>query len=178
MSKIGKKPIIIPQGVTIEEQEKDFLIKGPKGEVKINKIQYVKVAIKDNQIELILNKNIKQGRSNWGTLRSLLNGAVIGVTAGFIKNLEINGVGMRYTIEGKNVILNVGFSHPVKFPIPDGITIEIEKNIMKISGFNKDLVGRTAANIRAIKKPEPYKGKGIKYVGEIIIRKAGKKTGA
>ena len=178
MSKVGKQIIEIPSGVTIEEKDKSFLVKGPKGEVEIKKISYTEVEIKDNQLEVKLSKNIKQGRSNWGTLRSLLNGAVIGVTEGFTKTLEINGVGMRYAVEGKDIVLNVGFSHPVRFEIPEGITIEIEKNIMKITGHNKDLVGRTAADIRAIKKPEPYKGKGIKYVDEVIIRKAGKKTGA
>ncbi|MFA5173044.1 MAG: 50S ribosomal protein L6 [Candidatus Paceibacterota bacterium] len=176
MSKIGKKPIELKNEVSVSKADGFILIKGPKGEIKIKIIPYTDVAIKDNLIEISLLKNIKQGRANWGTLRSLINGAVLGVSLGFKKELEINGVGYRAALEGKNLILSVGFSHPVKFPIPEGIEIALEKNLIKISGFNKDLVGKTAANIRAIKKPEPYKGKGIKYVEEIILRKSGKKV--
>jgi len=176
MSKVGKKPIEIKSGVSIEEKDGFILVKGPKGELSIKKLPYVSVEIRPNEVEVKLEKNIKQGKSNWGTLRSLLNGAITGVSDGFVKELEINGVGFKANIEGDSLILNIGFSHPVKMSIPKGIEIKIEKNIIKVSGFDKDLVGRTAADIRATKKPEPYKGKGIKYVSEVIMRKAGKKA--
>jgi len=176
MSKVGKKPIEIKDGVSVKEQDGFIIVNGPKGELKVKTLPYVSVEIKDKEVEVKLEKNIKQGKSNWGTLRSLINGAVIGVSDGFSKELEINGVGFKAALEGQDLVLNVGFSHPVKMPVPQGITITVEKNIIKVSGFDKDLVGRTAAEIRAVKKPEPYKGKGIKYVDETIIRKAGKKA--
>ena len=109
---------------------------------------------------------------------SLLNNAVLGVTGGFSKKLEINGVGYRAEISGSHLVLNLGFSHPIRFPVPEGISISVDKNIITVSGIDKDLVGLTAAKIRSFRKPEPYKGKGIKYSDEIIIRKAGKKVGA
>lgn len=176
MSKIGKKPIELKPEISASKEDGFILVKGPKGTVKIKIIPFINVEIKDNLIEVSLLKNFKQGRTNWGTMRSLLNGAVLGVSEGFKKELEINGVGYKAALEGKNLVLNVGFSHPVKFPIPEGIEVLVEKNVIKISGFDKDLVGKTAANIRAIKKPEPYKGKGIKYSDEVILRKSGKKV--
>lgn len=178
MSKIGKKPIILPSGVTVTDNSGEFLVKGPKGEITVSTLPYLSIVLAPDSITVELSKNIKQGRSNWGTLRSLLNNAVIGVTEGFSKELEINGVGYRAEVNGSDLILNLGFSHPVKFSVPSGLTIAVEKNIIKINGADKNLVGRTAAEIRSFRKPEPYKGKGIKYVGEVIIRKAGKKVGA
>lgn len=176
MSKVGKQPINVPEGVTLEDKGHNFVITGPKGELTVPKMQYVEVGQGEEGIVVKLKKNMKQGRSNWGTERSLLANAVKGVTEGFTKELEINGVGYRAEVSGGDLVLSVGFSHPVKFAIPQGIEIKVEKNNIKISGHNKELVGQVAANIRKVRKPEPYKGKGIKYKDEVIIRKSGKKV--
>ena len=176
MSKIGKKPIKLENGVSASLEEGSVLIKGPKGEKIIKILPYTEVKIDGSSVSVSLLKNIKQGRSNWGTVRSLINGAVIGASSGFQKELEINGVGFKAVVEGQNLVLNVGFSHPVNFPIPKDVSVSVEKNIIKVSGSDKELVGKTAAKIRKVKKPEPYKGKGIKYVDEIILRKSGKKV--
>ena len=176
MSKIGKQPLIIKPDVSVRETDAAFIIKGPKGEVLVKKIPYVSVVLNPSVISVKLEKDIKQGRANWGTLRSLLNNALTGVAVGFTKVLEINGVGFRAEIKDRDLILNLGFSHPVIYSLPADITVAVDKNKLVISGFDKDLVSRTAAKIRSFKKPEPYKGKGIKYEDEIIRRKAGKKV--
>lgn len=177
MSKIGKKPIQIPQGVSIEFQEKTITVQGPKGTINVPKFDHVEITQSGDGLTLQPSNTAQQTRMNWGTMRSLLNNAVEGVTKGFAKNLEIEGVGFKAAVEGNNLVLKVGFSHPVVFPIPQGTTIAVEKNVIKIEGFEKQLVGQTAAKIRKIKKPEPYLGKGIRYQGEVIRRKDGKKAG-
>lgn len=180
MSRIGKKPIEIPQGVEAktdldELKNLSVAVKGPKGELKVAVPQGVQVEVKDSTVLCVVkdpeNRSLK---ALWGLARTLINNAILGVTEGFSKELEINGVGFKVALQGKKLVLNVGFSHPVEYDIPEGITIEVEKNSMKVSGIDKQLVGQTAAEIRAIKKPEPYKGKGIKYKDEVIRRKAGK----
>ncbi len=178
MSKLGKKPISLISGVSVSDSDGCFVVSGAKGKVSVKKIPYVSVDITDDKIKVSCGQSFKQARANWGTMWSLLNNAVLGVTGGFSKKLEINGVGYRAEISGSHLVLNLGFSHPIRFPVPEGISISVDKNIITVSGIDKDLVGLTAAKIRSFRKPEPYKGKGIKYSDEIIIRKAGKKVGA
>ena len=176
MSKIGKKPIIIPDNVEVKENGGVLEFKGIGGVLKIKILPYIKIEIKENNLLFSPENNLKQARANWGTIASLARNAISGVSKDFNKNLEIEGVGYRAAMDGDVLVLNIGLSHPVKFSPPEGIKISVEKNVIEVSGVNKDLVGRIAAKIRAFKKPEPYKGKGIRYQGEIIRRKAGKKT--
>lgn len=176
MSKIGKRPIIIPEGVDVKMSGDIFIFKGKNGESSLKIMSGVKVNIQDGKIIVSILDDSQQSKANWGTMRALMNNAIIGVSKGFEKILEIEGVGYRASMEGNNLSLNIGFSHPVKVAPREGIKIAVEKNTIKISGINKFLVGQTAVEIRALKKPEPYKGKGIKYQGEIIKRKEGKKA--
>ena len=177
MSRIGKQPIQIPDKVEVKIEDDLVIVKGPKGELRQKLVPEVKVEMKDRELRVdIENKNAKKEKSLWGTFRQLINNMVVGVSAGFEKQLEINGVGYRAEVKGKELVLSVGYSHPVNFKIPDGIDIKTEKNIITVSGIDKQLVGETAARIRRIRKPEPYKGKGIKYVDEVIRRKAGKQA--
>jgi large subunit ribosomal protein L6 len=175
MSRIGKLPVIITAGVTVKIDGQQVEIKGPKGQLTISLHEHVKV----EQVEQHLTVTVQQpdnqaDRALWGLSRVLLSNMVTGVTEGYTKKLEINGVGFKAAVSGQNLVLNLGFSHPVNFPIPTGATIAVEKNVVTISGIDKQLIGETAAKIRSLKKPEPYKGKGIKYQDEIIRRKAGK----
>ncbi|MEK9154920.1 MAG: 50S ribosomal protein L6 [Patescibacteria group bacterium] len=176
MSKVGKKPIIIPEGVEAKVNNNILEFKGKNGAIFVKILPYIKFEIKDNSLSFEIEKDFKQSRSNWGTTRALAQNAIIGVKEGFSKNLELEGVGYKASMDGNNLTLNLGFSHPIKVIPPQGIAISVEKNSIKISGIDKSLVGKIAAEIRAIKKPEPYKGKGIKYRGEIIRRKEGKKA--
>ncbi len=176
MSKIGKKPVIIPDNVEVKENDGFLNIKGQGGELSLKILPYIKTEIKEKEISFAPLNNSKQARANWGTIRSLTENAVLGVSKGFQKSLEIEGVGFRANLEGDTLILNIGLSHPIKFNSPEGIKISIVKNVITVSGISKELVGKTAAKIRSMKKPEPYKGKGIRYQGEIIRRKAGKKA--
>jgi len=176
MSKVGKKPIVIPQGVEIKIGGDVLQVKGGRGSLNLPILPYTKVELKDNQLAVSVMGGDKQASANWGTMRSLAQNAVNGVNSGFIKELEIQGVGYKAILEGDTLVLHVGYSHQVKFPIPDGIKIAVEKSFIKISGFDKHLVGQVAAKIRAIKKPEPYLGKGIRYRGEAVARKEGKKA--
>ncbi|MCR4280267.1 MAG: 50S ribosomal protein L6 [Candidatus Komeilibacteria bacterium] len=175
MSRVGKSPIIIPDKVEVKLNERLLTAKGPKGELTLALPPKVEVAIADKEIRVsVKNETDKSERSLWGTGRSLINNVIMGVSQGFSKQLEINGVGFKAAVQGQKLVLNVGFSHPVEYQAPAGIDIAVEKNVITISGYDRHLVGQTAANIREIKKPEPYKGKGIKYMDEIIRRKAGK----
>jgi large subunit ribosomal protein L6 len=178
MSRLGKQPIIIPEGVKVNVDDNEISFTGPKGTVSTKLLGGVNFDIKENVITLSPKNKIKQSSMNWGTLWSHIKNAIEGVTQGFGKTLEIEGIGFKVAIEEKTLVLKVGFSHPVKFVIPEGIIVEVEKNKIKISGINKQQVGHVAASIRKIKKPEPYLGKGIRYEGEVIRRKAGKKAGA
>ena len=184
MSRIGKKPIEIPNGVEVKVNKNDLeifevAVKGSKGNLVVTVPEGVTIEQADSQLIFkVKNEESKSDKAIWGLSRTLVNNAILGVTEGFSKALEINGVGFKVALQGKKLVLNVGFSHPVEFDIPEGITIEVEKNQIKISGIDKQLVGQTAAEIRAIKKPEPYKGKGIKYIDEQVRRKAGKKAAA
>ncbi len=176
MSRLIKKSIVIPAGVTVSENGGVLMVKGPKGELTVNVPANVTVRIEEGN--LWVDKNAEEGeKAMLGTFWSLSRNAILGVTEGFTKVLEIEGVGYRATMEGKDITLFLGYALPVKMPIMEGITVAVEKNVIKISGIDKELVGRVAAEIRALKKPEPYKGKGIHYQGEVIRRKAGKKAG-
>ncbi|HDH31274.1 MAG TPA: 50S ribosomal protein L6 [Candidatus Wolfebacteria bacterium] len=176
MSKIGKKPIEILEGIEVKINGGELELKGKKGEMSVKILPYVKIEIKDNQILFDIQVNSKQARANWGTIRSLVQNAVLGLNEGFTKILEINGVGYRAEMQGDDLILNIGLSHSVKVSSPENIKISVEKNIIKVFGVDKSIVGEIAAKIRACKKPEPYKGKGIRYQGEVVQRKAGKKV--
>lgn len=175
MSKIGKKPITIPVHVEVKESDGFLKVEGQGGELNLKVLPYIKTEIRDKEISFSTLTNSKQARANWGTMRSLTQNAVMGVSKGFERFLEIEGVGFRANLEGSILILNIGLSHPIKFNPPDGIKISVVKNTIMVSGVDKELVGKTAAKIRSFKKPEPYKGKGIRYRGEIVRRKAGKK---
>ncbi len=176
MSKIGKKPIIIPKTVNVEINDGVLNVKGKSGEIILKILPHMKLELKDGVISVNIDDDSRIARTNWGTMRSLIQNAIIGIEEGFSKILEIEGVGYRATMEGDNLVLNIGFSHQVKIASPSGVKISVEKNTIKLFGIDKFLVGETAAKIRAMKKPEPYKGKGIRYQGEIIRRKEGKKA--
>ncbi len=178
MSRIGKLPIAIPNNVTVEKKDQNVLfVKGPNGELSFPFHRSVKIEVKDEKITFERAGNDKMAKSMHGLSRTLAANMVEGVTKGFSKQLEIQGVGYRATLQGKKLILSLGFSHPVEVQPPEGITITIDqekKNILTIAGANKQMVGEVAAKIRSWRKPEPYKGKGIRYVGEYVPRKAGK----
>jgi large subunit ribosomal protein L6 len=175
MSRIGKKPITIPNGVKAELVGQTFKVSGPKGNLTVEIHPKVQVNIQDSEINVdVKNKENKLERSLWGLSRSLVANAVQGVTEGYEKKLEINGVGFRGSMAGKLITLALGFSHPVEIEVPEGLNATIEKNVITITGIDKQAVGQFAAKVRSLKKPEPYKGKGIKYSDEIVRRKAGK----
>jgi len=176
MSRIGKKEIIIPSGVDVKLSENIVIVKGPKGELKQSFPKEVLVSIESGVMKVnVLNPENKAQRSLWGLFQRLITNMVKGVTEGYEKKMEMVGVGFKAALSGKKLTLDVGFSHPVIFELPEGIEGSVEKNVfITIQGIDKQLVGEIAARIRKIKKPEPYKGKGIKYVGEVIRRKAGK----
>ena len=177
MSKIGKKPVEIVSGVTAKLDGSLLRISGPKGEIALSLLPGVTVAVDGNMLIFKAEKETKQIFANWGTMRALARNAIEGVSAGYKKVLEIEGVGFKASMDGKDLSLNVGFSHPVKYKVPEGVSAAVEKNTtIMVSGIDRQLVGQVAAQIRAIKKPEPYKGKGIRYQGEVIRRKAGKKV--
>lgn len=176
MSRIGKKSVIIEDGVAVDIGEKEIVVKGGDTTMTLPILPGIKVEKRGNELVFTPTNDTKQTISNWGTMRALTENAVKGVTRRFSKSLLIEGVGYRANMEGGNLILSLGYSHPLKFEVPKGIKISIEKNVVSITGADKQLVGETAARIRKLRKPEPYKGKGIRYEGEIIKRKAGKKT--
>lgn len=176
MSKVGKKPIIIPDNVEVKISDSFLEFKGKSGTINLKILSHIKTEIKDKMIFFTPENNSKQARANWGTTRALASNAIVGLTEGFSKILKIEGIGYRANTEGETLVLDLGLSHQIKFTPPKGIKISVEKNSIKISGIDKALVGQVAAQIRAFKKPEPYKGKGIKYEGEVIRRKAGKKV--
>lgn len=175
MSRVGKKVTLIPEGVTMTVNDGLVIVKGPKGELKRQLHAAVSVHIEGQKANVgVLHEQDKAERSLWGTFSAHLRNMVLGVTQGFKKQLEINGVGYRVSMQGKDLKVEAGYSHPVVFSTPEGVTISVEKNVITVESIDKELLGRTTAAIRAIRKPEPYKGKGIKYVEEIIRRKAGK----
>ncbi len=176
MSRIGKKPIPIPEGVEVKIEGNTLRIKGPKGELQREIRPEIKTEIKDKMIIVSPEKETKQTKALWGLMRSLLFNMIEGVTTGFEKKLEIQGIGFRAVVEGEELILYVGYTHPVKLKIPPDLKISVDKNIITVSGADKEKVSQMAAIIKRVKPPEPYKGKGIKYLGEQIRRKVGKKV--
>jgi large subunit ribosomal protein L6 len=176
MSRLGKKPILIPENVEVKIDGQKVFVKGPKGELSCEIRPEIKIEEKEGKIFSSIEKDTRKSNAFWGLSRSLIFNMIEGVTKGFEKRLELIGVGYRVSMEGEELVLKVGFSHLVKIKPPEGINISVEKNTIIVSGIDKQKVGLTAAKIRKIKPCEPYKGKGIKYVGEIIRRKVGKKA--
>jgi large subunit ribosomal protein L6 len=174
MSRIGKLPIDVPAGVTITVDSDVISVKGPKGELTVPHLSDVTVSIDGTQAIVTRKDDEFIAKAQHGLQRALLNNAVIGVTKGYEKKLEVNGVGFRINGGGKKIELLLGFSHPVEYVAKEGITLTVDKMNIIVSGIDKQAVGQTAAEIRSIKKPEPYKGKGIKYADEVVRRKAGK----
>ena len=176
MSRVGKNPVAIPSGVDVSIERQDFSVKGPLGEMRMTLVPEVEAEIEDAQVVVRPRDASTRARAMWGMSRSLVDSMVTGVSKGFTIDLEITGVGYRAQVEGDKLKLQLGFSHDVMYPIPSGITIKCEKPTMiKISGADKQNVGQVAAQIRAYRRPDPYKAKGIRYAGERIRRKEGKK---
>ena len=174
MSRIGKLPIEIPAGVTIKVDGHIITVKGPKGELTQQSSPNVTISQDNGVVSVARKDETKKARSEHGLIRSLVNNMVIGVTKGFEKQLELNGVGYKVEIQGTNIKFALGFSHDVIYKVPQDIQVSVDRNKISVSGISKQRVGQVAAEIRALKKPEPYKGKGIKYIDEQILRKAGK----
>lgn len=174
MSRIGKLPILVPSGVTITVDNDSVNVTGPKGSLTQFMMPGIMVTQENDHIMVSRKDDSKVLRSKHGLMRSLINNMIIGVTTGFTKKLEINGVGFRASTEGAKLKMSLGFSHEIVYQIPQAINVTVEQNIITVTGNSKQQVGQSAAEIRSFKKPEPYKGKGIKYVGERIIRKSGK----
>lgn len=174
MSRIGKLPVEIPSGVTITVDPDKIVVNGPKGNLEQFTLPHVDVKVEDNQAIVTRKSDEKIARSQHGLMRTLINNMVKGVTDGYEKKLEVNGVGFRVSGGGQGLEMHLGYSHPVKYTAPEGINITVDKMNITVSGINKQQVGQIAAEIRALRKPEPYKGKGIKYADEYVRRKAGK----
>ena len=176
MSRIGKKPVVVPSGITANVEGQTVKIKGPKGALQVVLHDDILVKLDDGQIKVDPRFETKRARSQWGTSRTLIANLIAGVTKGFEQRLEINGVGYRASVQGKNLQIALGYSHDIVYPIPEGITIATPRPVeIVISGMDRQKVGQVAAEIRDYRPPEPYKGKGIKYAGERIFRKEGKK---
>lgn len=174
MSRIGKEPINVPKGVEIKLDKSKVQVKGPKGELSVELHPKIAVNMDKEIIQLDKIDNSRSAREQWGLRRTLINNAVLGVSKGFEKTLEVVGVGYKVDLQGKTIVLNVGYSHPVKIDLPKEIDAKVEKNKITLIGIDKQAVGELAAVIRRVRPPEPYKGKGIKYENEQIRRKAGK----
>ena len=178
MSRVGKKPIVLPPGVSLDVKENIVSVQGPKGELSREIPREISFSVVGGEVRCAPRTETKKTPALWGLARSLVANMIEGVTSGFEKKLEFEGIGYRMAVEGSALVMQVGFSHPVKIPAPKGISLVVEKSVITVSGINKELVGETAAYIRSIRPTEPYKGKGIRYQGEIIRRKAGKKATA
>ena len=177
MSRIGKKVITMPDGVEAKYQNKLLQVKGPKGSLDLTVCDEIDLEIKDKEISVSKSRNSKKAPALWGLTRSLVSNIITGVTEGYEKKLELQGVGFRMSVQGKKINLALGFSHPVEVIVPEGVEAKIgETNVLVISGIDKQEIGQFAADIRALKKAEPYKGKGFRYVGEYVRRKVGKKA--
>lgn len=178
MSRIGKKPVAIGNGVEVKIQGRHLEVKGPKGTLGLDiENREVAVEVVDKEIQVKKISNSKRASAIWGLTRSLLNNMITGVTEGYVKQLELQGVGYRMSVQGRKLQMALGFSHPVVLDIPEGLEAKMEEgNVLTISGIDKQRVGQFAAGVRALKKVEPYKGKGFRYVGERVRRKAGKKS--
>ncbi len=176
MSRVGKKPILIPENVEIKIEGQNVIVKGPKGELQKEIRPEIKLEAEKDKILVTPQRKTKGTKAFWGLTRALVFNMIKGVTEGYEKKLQLEGVGYKASLEGEELVLQVGFSHLVKIKEPEGVNFSVEKNIITVSGINKELVGQIAAKIRKVRPPEPYKGKGIRYVGEEVRRKAGKKV--
>ena len=174
MSRVGKKPISIPNNIQVSVEGSKIVFKGAKLTKELETYGRVGITHKENELTFSLNGENAQARAYWGTYRALANNIVVGLTEGFTKQLEINGVGYKASIKGKVLELALGFSHPINYDIPEGVEISVDKNLVIIKGSDKQQIGQIAAEIREFRPPEPYKGKVVKYIDERIIRKAGK----
>jgi large subunit ribosomal protein L6 len=175
MSRIGKMPIVVPKGVSVSLNDSVLTVKGPKGELSRHIMSAVSLEIADSSVLVKRQDDSIVSRSAHGLTRTLVNNMVVGVTTGYQTDLEINGVGYRAEVKGQELVLSLGYSHQIVYPLPTGIAVDVEKMTkLSVKGIDKELVGHTAAKIRSFRGPEPYKGKGIKYADEMILRKAGK----
>ena len=174
MSRIGKLPVGLPSGVSVQADAKMITVNGPKGSLTQANLPGIKIEVEADKAIVTRQSDEATLKARHGLIRSLLANMVIGVSHGFERKLEVNGVGYRVQVQGQELQLSLGFSHPVKYRLPQGVQVSVEQNVITISGIDKQKVGQVAAEIRALKKPEPYKGKGIKYLEERIIRKSGK----
>ncbi len=174
MSRVGKKPVPIPDKTKISLAGRVLTVEGAKGKLSRTIHPDVDLNIEDDQILLSIRRNDKKTKAQWGTARALVANMVTGVSRGFERVLEINGIGYRAEVKGNTVDLHLGFSHPIQFALPEGVSAQVERNTLKLSGIDKEKVGFAAASIRKFRPPEPYKGKGVKFAEETIIRKAGK----
>lgn len=176
MSRVGKYPVPVPSGVTLAMDGRVLKAKGKLGELQLELTDAVDLEIEGNQVAVKPRGDDRRSRTLWGTTRSLVQSMVTGVSTGFSKSMEINGTGYRAAVQGKDLVMNLGYSHEIRYPMPAGITITTERpTAIKVEGMDKQKVGQVAAEIRAFRGPEPYKGKGVKYVNEVILRKEGKK---
>ena len=175
MSRVGRKPVPVPKGVNVNLSGRNVAIKGPKGELKRELPLGVSVKVEGGNLQVGRDDDSRENRAKHGLTRALLNNMVVGVTQGFERQLEINGVGYKAELKGQKVVLSLGFSHPVEYTLPEGITAKVDKNLLILSGIDRQALGAATAKIRSLRPPEPYKGKGIKYDYETIRRKEGKK---
>lgn len=174
MSKIGQQPVLIPSGVIVTIEGHTLTVVGPKGTLSFNLSKELDVKVEEGKVTLNIKKDSKFARSVWGTSRMLIANNIKGVTEGFKKQLELVGTGYRSEVQGNTLVLTVGYSHPIKIEAPVGISFKVEKSVITVEGIDKQVVGQVSADIRSSRPPEPYKGKGVKYVDEVIRRKAGK----
>lgn len=177
MSRIGKAPIVIPEKVEVKIDGKKVSVKGANGLLEYEFTDFVEISNDGKEIVVKPIDESKQARSLWGTTRTLISNMVTGVSTGFTKSLEFEGVGYKAMVNGDVLTMNLGYSHPIDYKMPEGISVKVTKNVIDISGANKELVGFVAAKVRSFRPPEPYKGKGVRYQGEVILRKAGKSGG-
>ena len=177
MSRIGKKPVVIPAGVTAKLDGQTIAVKGAKGELSFTAPEEVLVTIDDGAVHVQPHGEDKRARAMWGMTRAQIANVVGGVTHGFERKLEINGVGYKAEIKGPKLVLSLGYSHPIDYQLPEGVTAKVDKNLLILSGIDRQALGQATSKIRSFRPPEPYKGKGIKYVEETILRKAGKTAG-
>jgi large subunit ribosomal protein L6 len=176
MSRVGKYPVPVPAGVQVALQGRTITAKGKNGELKLDLTEFVDVTVEGNEVAVAPKGGDRRARTMWGTTRSLIQGMVTGVSTGFSKTMEITGTGYRAAMQGSDLVLNLGYSHEIRYPVPQGIKITVEKpTTVRVEGADKRQVGQVAAEIRGYRGPEPYKGKGIRYDNEVILRKEGKK---
>jgi len=178
MSRIGKNAITIPAKTEVNLSDGVIAVKGPLGELRRRYVSDVNIIVENGAVTVTPATQSREALALWGTFAAHIRNMVSGVNTPFVKKLQVEGIGYKVDVQGKKVVLNVGYSHPVPLEIPEGLTVTAEKSLITISGSDKEMVGQFAANIRSVRKPEPYKGKGIRYDGEIIRRKQGKKAGA